>query len=164
MTQRSMAQHSTQDIRATKATKTELVHTKPSAPKTMLMMPSKANSRTAVGCPVTAAVTATATAQVVRDARKSARVSSMMCTHLHWPMTTVSPSLQRKAGEMCALMLVWRFSYLDTNKHSHTAADVSMMANWGLQKRGADGPQVALPQTGMQPTQLIGLCATPWTK
>jgi hypothetical protein len=32
--------------------------------------------------------------------------------HLHWPMTTVSPSRQRKAGERCALMLVWRFSYL----------------------------------------------------
>lgn len=26
-------------------------------------------------------------------------------------MITVSPSLQRKQGEMCAEMLVWRFSY-----------------------------------------------------
>lgn len=32
-------------------------------------------------------------------------------THLHCPMMTVSPSLHRKQGEMCAEMLVWRFSY-----------------------------------------------------
>lgn len=34
--------------------------------------------------------------------------------HRHWPMMTVSPSLQRKQGLMWAEMLVWRFSYLRT--------------------------------------------------
>ena len=39
-------------------------------------------------------------------------------TDRHWPMTTVSPSWQRKQGEMCAEMLVWRFSYRCDNKTS----------------------------------------------
>lgn len=41
-----------------------------------------------------------------------AEPSAPPAAHLHWPITTVSPSLQRKAGEMWAEMLVWRFSYL----------------------------------------------------
>jgi hypothetical protein len=39
-------------------------------------------------------------------------------------MTTVSPSLQRKAGEMCAEMLVWRFSYLQQQQQQQPTAKV----------------------------------------
>ena len=35
-----------------------------------------------------------------------------LAPHLHWPMTTVSPSVTRKQGETCAAMLPCRFSYL----------------------------------------------------
>lgn len=40
--------------------------------------------------------------------------------HLHWPITTVSPSLQRNAGERWAEMFVCRFSYLPTGSTTHT--------------------------------------------
>ena len=47
---------------------------------------------------------------------------AMRAAHLHCPMVTVSPSWARKAGEMCAAMLVWRFSYL--HRHGPVVQDV----------------------------------------
>jgi hypothetical protein len=38
---------------------------------------------------------------------------------LHWPMTTLSPSFTRKAGETCADRLECRFSYLHRRQSSN---------------------------------------------
>jgi hypothetical protein len=62
---------------------------------------------------------------------------------------------------MCALMLVWRFSYLDTTQHKHTATQQQVSARL---QTGASNQAVqlttmwlALPQTAIQHTRLIGL-------
>jgi hypothetical protein len=40
-------------------------------------------------------------------------------SNLHWPMTTLSPSFTRKAGETCADRLECRFSYLHRRQSSN---------------------------------------------
>lgn len=55
----------------------------------------------------------------------------------HWPIMTLSPVLQRKHGEMCAGVLLCRFSYLKRNAHLHTCR--LRLAGWCLLARKAGG-------------------------